>query len=108
MNFTLPMTLCTLAVTASLATAAGAPSIERGKELFGSTNLGTDGKSCSTCHSQGKGLVDAAGYDEVRLENIINQCIKKALKGAGFARDSAELKSLVMYVQTLANAAKKE
>lgn len=101
MNTTVPMALCTLAVTASVAMAADAPSIEQGKELFNNPNLGTNGKRCSTCHPDGKGLREAAGYDGGRLEKIVNQCISKALKGKELAPDSTELKSLVMYLQSL-------
>ncbi|HEX9024605.1 MAG TPA: cytochrome C [Geobacteraceae bacterium] len=102
MKTTLPMALCAVAVTVSLATAAGVPSIEQGRELFNSSDLGTNGKRCATCHAGGKGLGEAAGYDPVRLEKIANQCIKKALKGKELAPGSVELASLVMYLQSLA------
>jgi len=94
---------CLLA--ASAAFAAG-PSVERGKELFGSPALGTSGKSCATCHPGGAKLTEAAGYGEAELKNIINNCISKPLKGNKLAEDSDDLKSLVMYIQSLKPAEK--
>ena len=107
MNTTLSMALCTLVVTASLAMAADTPSIEQGKELFNSTNLGTNGKRCATCHPDGRGLSEAAGYDAPRLGKIINQCISRPLKGTELPPDSPKLQSLIMYVQSLAAVGKK-
>jgi cytochrome c peroxidase len=101
------MALCSLAVAASAAMASDIPSIERGKGLFNGTTLGTNGKSCATCHYAGKGLERAAGYDEVRLEKIINQCIGGPLKGTELAPDSTEMKSLIMYLQSLVTIGKK-
>lgn len=101
MNY-LRMALCALVVGVSSVMAFAAPSVEQGKQLFNSTDLGTNGKRCATCHPDGKGLETAAGYDRVNLEMIVNQCIKKPLKGKELAPDSAEMQSLVMYVQSLA------
>lgn len=107
MNTTLPMALCILAAAASLAPAAGGPSIERGRELFNSTNLGTNGKRCATCHPDGRGLSGAAAYDAARLGRIINQCISTPLKGRELPLDSPDLQSLIMYVQSLGAIGKK-
>jgi cytochrome c len=100
-------TLTMWAVSASLAMAAGQPSVDRGKELFNSTILGTNGKSCATCHAGGKKLEKAAGYDEKLLEKIVNQCIVKALEGKALPPDSPDLTSLVAYVKTLGPTATK-
>lgn len=99
--------LIAFVVAATPAIAADAPSIELGKQLFNNTNLSTNGKSCSTCHPDGSGLVKAASYVESSLGKIINQCIQKPLKGKALASDSPELKSLIMYIQTLATPARK-
>jgi len=107
MKSALPTILCTLAVTVSLAMAVDTPSIELGRELFNSAKLGTSGKRCSTCHHDGQGLGDAAGYDKARLGKIINQCIDKPLKGTELTLDSPEMQSLIMYVQSLAAMSKK-
>jgi cytochrome c len=87
--------------------AAVQPSTERGKELFNSTTLGTNGKSCASCHAGGKKLEEAAGYDQKQLEQIVNQCIVNALKGNALASGSPDLTSLVSYLKTLAPAAAK-
>ncbi|MDA8415316.1 MAG: hypothetical protein M0023_16195 [Desulfobacteraceae bacterium] len=93
-----------LFVLATVATAAGGPSLEKGKELFTSTSLGTNGRSCAGCHANGKGLEEVANYDEKSLSKIINQCIVKALDGKPLTVDSVELSSLVMYVNSLGAA----
>ena len=95
------MTCMVLALLASSATAAG-PSVERGRELFISAQLGTNGKSCAGCHPGGKRLVTAAGYDEKMLGEIINQCIEKPLRGKALDPGSDEMKSLIMYIRTFA------
>ena len=92
--------LCVLA-TAFLTGAANTPSIERGRELFNSTALGTNGKSCASCHGDGSGLSGVAAIDGARLAGIVNQCIRNPLKGKGLAADSSDMKSLVMYLRTL-------
>jgi cytochrome c len=107
MNTTLPVALCTLVVAASLAMAAEAPTIEQGRELFNSVNLGTNGKRCASCHPDGRGLGKAAGYEDARLGRIINQCISASLKVWELAPDSGELKSLIMYVHSFGGVGKK-
>ncbi len=95
--------LCMPALFASLALAAG-PSLERGKELFNNKELGTNGKSCATCHAGGKKLEKAAAYDEGELADIINNCIARTLKGKQMDTDSDDMKSLIMYIRTFAAA----
>ena len=84
------------------AMAADNPSIERGKELFNGTTLGTNGKSCGGCHRDPNELQKAAAQDTGELEDTINQCIKGALKGKGLDPHSVEMKSLIMYIRSLA------
>jgi len=91
-------------VLVSLAMAAGQPSVERGRDLFNSAGLGTNGKSCASCHPGGKGLETAAASGQKKLEKVINQCIVKALKGKALAPGSPDLASLVAYLETLAPA----
>lgn len=91
-------------VTATAAAAKDAPSVERGSKLFNSTGLGTNGRSCATCHPGGKGLEDIADYDEKKLAALVDNCIVKALKGKSLAGDSPELGSLIMYLNTLGKA----
>lgn len=84
------------------ADAAETVSIERGRELFESAKLGTTGKSCATCHPGGKKLEWAATYDDERLGEISNKCIRKALQGKPLKEDSDDLKSLILYLKTFA------
>lgn len=98
--------LCTLTMAAYLAAAVDIPSSERGKELFNSTSLGTNGKSCASCHRNGHGLEQVGDRDEATLAGIVSRCILGPLKGKEFASDSSDLMSLVMYVRTLGTARK--
>lgn len=75
-------------------------SVEKGKALFNDTHLGPSGKSCNSCHPNGKGL-DMAGEEE-NLEDTINGCINRALKGKPLDDDSVEMQSLVLYIRSLA------
>lgn len=90
------------ALVSSLALAADGPSMERGKELFHSTKLGSNGKSCATCHRDGKNLERAATYDEGQLAETINQCIENPLKGHALDPASRDMKSLIIYIKTFA------
>lgn len=91
-----------LAVTAaSWAMADEFPSLKRGEELFNSTQLGTNGKSCASCHPGGKMLGKMGDYKDDELGDIINQCIAKPLKGKPLAAGSVDLKSLVIYLKSL-------
>lgn len=92
----------TFALLASMTIAAEEPTVGKGQELFNGTKLGTNGKSCASCHHDGNGLRNAADYDEARLAGIVNQCIAKPLKGEPIATDSTEMKSLLMYIRTFA------
>lgn len=103
MKRTIPVFIALFVSTtaAITATAAGGPSVELGRELFNSTSLGTNGKSCASCHPQGKGLEGAAASGEKRLEKIANLCIVQTLKGKELDSGSSELDSLVRYMKTL-------
>lgn len=98
--------LCTLTMSVSLAAAVDIPSSQRGKELFGSTSLGTSGKSCASCHQNGRGLEQMGSRDHDDLAGTVNQCIRGPLKGKPLAIGSNDLKSLVMYLKTLGSAGK--
>lgn len=82
--------------------AAELPSVEMGKQLFSSEKLGTSGKSCATCHQDVSKLKGVAASAEDELAETINQCIAGPLKGKKLAPDSAEMKALVLYLQSLA------
>lgn len=89
-------------VAASVVFAADESSPDKGKKLFTSSQLGTSGKSCDTCHAGGSGLLKAAHYDEESLCEIINQCIRGPLKGKPLEPGSSEMKALVQYIKSIA------
>lgn len=70
-----------------------------GENLFRSTDLGTNGRSCSSCHPDGKGLDKIADFDDVMLRDIINACIRDAMKGELLAEGAKELRLLAEFVR---------
>jgi len=84
--------------------------LDEGKELFESTTLGTNGKSCATCHPGGEGLagkaaefpkfVNMAGK-EVSLVEMVNVCVKMGLEGEPIDVEGDHMKALVAYLQSL-------
>lgn len=81
-----------------IAFAAEQASVEKGKALFNDSKLGTVGKSCNSCHADGKGLEKAGAKSD--LSEIVNTCITKGLKGAALGAQSVEMQSMVMYIKT--------
>jgi len=92
----------TLAALAAPAWADEPASVERGKELFNSNSLGSNKKSCATCHPKGSKLQRAASYDDKRLEKIVNLCIVTMLKGNPLPSDSTDMASIIAFLKTLA------
>ena len=76
-------------------------SIDRGKELFNDSALGTNGKTCNTCHPKGKGLERAGSKND--LVSIINGCITVPLKGKALDPRSVDMQSLVLYINSLSS-----
>ena len=96
------MIVLALAAFAGAASAAGQERIERGRELFHSTRLGTNGKSCASCHLNGSKLAESSSYDDRELIKVINQCIKEALAGKPPSARSTDMQALVAYIRTIA------
>jgi cytochrome c peroxidase len=99
--------ICTLTTLATPVVAADGPSMERGRELFNGTSLGTNGKSCATCHPNGKGLEEATTTEDEELARVLNSCIAKPLKGKPLDTGSVEMKSLMMYVKSVGSVPSK-
>ncbi|MBF0539126.1 MAG: hypothetical protein HQL03_12835 [Nitrospirae bacterium] len=88
-----------------------AGSVQNGKKLFNDSRFAgaTAGKSCASCHPDGKGIEGAAdkqtftvmGQDSASLEDAINMCIKMALKGKPIAKNSSEMQDVVAYIKSL-------
>ncbi len=101
MHRSIPVLIAGFFVASAMAAfAGGGSSVEQGKVLFNSTSLGTNGKSCSSCHQGGKKLGGAAAEDVKDLEAIINKCIVGALKGSALPSGSSDLTSLALYLKT--------
>ena len=89
-------------LVAAVAQGEESPSVERGKKFFETPKLGTNGKSCADCHPGGRGLEEAATFETGKLERIVNLCISRPLAGKPVSPDSVEMKSLILYIRTLA------
>ena len=85
---------------ASFVYATEKPGVSLGEKLFQSKSLGSNGNSCSTCHSGGKGLQELGSYDDATLKEMINFCIRDALKGEMIGVDSSEMNSLFSYLRS--------
>ncbi len=93
--------LSLLVSSAGCLVAAEGPSAELGKRLFNDQTLGgaMGSVSCNTCHPGGKGLAKVGQNPD--LAATVNGCIARALKGQKIAPDSVDMKSLLLYIQTL-------
>lgn len=84
-----------------------------GKKLFADASLGSNGKSCNSCHTNfGMGdmpLTGRAPFPKVfsmakkmrTLDQTVQSCIMGALKGNPLAWDDAKLTDLATYVNSL-------
>ena len=85
--------------------------VAKGKVLFNDAKFAgaTSGKSCNTCHPNGKGLEMAAGKKEFNimgkkqnsLEAAVNFCIENANKGKAIDTASNQMKDIVAYIKSL-------
>lgn len=82
-----------------VAVAIGSSDQEVGKKYFYDTSLGTNGKSCATCHENGKGLENAGDYDVPTLREFVNFCIRDALKGKMLPADDPRLAEIEKYMR---------
>ena len=102
MSKTATMTLILAALTASASAFALDPTA-RGRELFQSSRLGTNGKSCATCHANGRGLEEVGAYDDSELVKVVNQCIRESLAGKPPGATSTDMKALLAYLRSFSN-----
>lgn len=95
---------------------AFAADAEKGKALFRDVKFagGTAGKSCNTCHPEGKGLNMAAdkkefhimGKTQKSLEEAVNFCIENANKGKAIDPKSDQMKDMLAYIKSLKSGKK--
>jgi cytochrome c len=90
------------ALALSAAPASGGPTVARGKALFESRTLGTNGKSCALCHAGGRGLEEVAETADPGLAAYVNSCIQGMLSGKPLPVGSDDLRSIMLYVRSLA------
>jgi hypothetical protein len=91
-----------IAVVAGNAWCLDQPSLDRGRELFESEQLGTVGKSCASCHPGGRKLEWAATGSDEKLAATINRCITGALKGKRLDPAGPDMASLLLYIRSFA------
>jgi cytochrome c peroxidase len=93
--------LSVLVIGFTFSPALSAGDVAKGKTLFNDTQLGnnTSGKSCNSCHPDGKGLVKAGERKD--LAQFANACIENALKGKPINPESQEMEDLVAYIKSL-------
>jgi mono/diheme cytochrome c family protein len=101
--------LTVIAAAAALLVAGAAPKpgeagAARGKALFESTKLGTNGKSCATCHAGGKRFAEVAETPDDELAEYVNSCIEAMLAGKPLPAGSDDLRALVKHVRAVAGA----
>ncbi len=94
-----------------------------GLKLWSDASLGTNGKSCETCHPDGgkKGMTGEAKTDplvgvakeypgkfpmmpdmgDMTLAQVTNACIEGPMAGKALAEDNQQLKDLVAYQESL-------
>jgi cytochrome c len=86
-------------------------SIAKGKALFNDPKFGsgTSGMSCNSCHPNGRGLEKSGakskfnimGATQSSLEEAVNICIVRPLKGAAIDPESQDMKDIVSYIKSL-------
>lgn len=84
---------------------------ERGKTLFNDPKFAgaTSGKSCNSCHPDGKGVENAGakkeftimGKKQNSIEEAVNFCIENAIKGKAIDPKSEQMKDMVAYIKSL-------
>lgn len=80
----------------------------KGKALFNDPKFSgtTAGKSCNSCHPDGKGLEKAAekkdfGKMGKSLEEAVNFCVGMMLKGKPIDAKSADMANIVAYIKSV-------
>lgn len=94
------LTSCFILLFGLNSLATESPALSLGKTLFESTQLGTTGKSCATCHPQGEGLELVGDFNDMELKDIINACLRDALRTEKISTESQEMEALMSYVRT--------
>lgn len=108
--------LCVAAVGLVFSAAFAAGDAAKGKTLFNDTNFAgaSSGKSCNSCHPDGRGLENAGdkkefqimGATQKSLEEAVNICIEQAIGGKAIDPASDEMQDMVAYIKSLSGKMK--
>jgi len=101
MNIAMLVLSAALAASGTPAASPG-PNLGRGKALFESRSLGTSGKRCADCHHGGRRFEEVAETPDPELAAYVNSCIVGMLAGKALPAGADDLRSLVLYVRSLA------
>lgn len=88
--------------------------VEKGKALFNDSKLGTNGKSCNTCHTGGKDIDGSKKTFNILDEQLnspgdaVNFCIENAMDGNPLDSNSEDMKNIVSYIKTLKGKGEKK
>ncbi|MBI4763800.1 MAG: hypothetical protein HY787_04265 [Deltaproteobacteria bacterium] len=98
-------------VSLGLTFAFAAGDVEKGKKHFNDPKFagGTADKSCNSCHPDGKGLEKSGAKKKFggmfakakSLEEVVNMCIMKPMKGKPIDPKSEEMGNIVAYIKSL-------
>ena len=94
-----------LLITGVWAQATEGPTLGLGKTLFETTELGTKGRGCVTCHAEGKGLDMIGDFNDTQLKDIINACLRDAVGAKMISLESQEMVALLGYVRSFQKTA---
>ena len=86
-------------------------SLKHGERLWKDVSLGNSGKSCSTCHLNGKGLYNTP-YPKyikmpdkvVSLKEMINFCMKVPMKAPPLDVNGPKMEALVAYINAYSSS----
>lgn len=79
---------------------------KKGKKLFNDVSLGTNGKSCGSCHIEGQKPLDGRKVDN-RLIAFVQYCYEHAIDGQS-VMDGVKLDQIVYYFKHLYTQKKEE
>jgi len=92
--------------------------VAKGKKLFNDPKFAgaTSGKSCNSCHPDGKGVEKAGSKKEFNImgkkqnsiEEAVNFCIEMAIKGKAIDPKSGQMKDIVSYIKSLEKKTEKK
>ena len=105
-RFVLVLSLAVLAGFAAATVAVAdekSDAVARGAKLFADATLGTNGKSCATCHGNGSGWAGMTRFPKLglgklrTLDQAVQTCIVNPMAGKALAWDDQRLTDLAVF-----------